>query len=41
MRESKGDKAFNITINFLVVVLIVLLVYPLYFVVIASFSNRI
>jgi len=39
MRESKGDKAFNITINFLVVVLIVLLVYPLYFVMIASFSN--
>ena len=39
IKESRGDKVFNV-INFVLITICVLLVlYPLYFIVIASFSN--
>ncbi len=39
MKESNSDRAFNLLINIIVIFLLILFIYPLYFIVIASFSN--
>lgn len=37
--QSKSDKLFDITITVLGIIIMILILYPLYFIVIASFSN--
>ena len=39
IRDSKGDMIFNLFLTLLMIVVIIIIAYPLYFVIIASFSS--